>query len=501
MENLFRFNSRRISFLIIVLVGLGLALRLVGLTKGIWLDEYSSIDLISHGNVMTNVRGYDHPPLYFVFLKLWYLINTSEPFLRLFSVIWWVGTIIVVIKWIEGYSPRAGLISGICCAFMPAMLRFSQEIRGYSLLLFATALSFYFASQIVMKPGTRFYYIGLTSALTAAVATHLVGVMLLPTILLFLLLSMPSRQKYHVLSIILWMVIPSVVFVLEYYFFMPAGVRARTAETWWMPQVTSDLIGFVAAYLLGAPSLSWTLTLVQKYGPMIAVPLMAVLFSSFVVFFGSLWAGNWRRNFPLLAAAATYCLLLIGFSFLKVPIFGERTALPAMIPLIGFMGVQATTIKLPKIKMISTAALLIISMNTIVAWTAHNAWTPYEYTRDIAQTLQQTRQPHDVVIFYPSYFSGPIRYYYHELPMEDQISIKDDASFGEIEGIKKTLQKTAPSAVFLVVRNDSNVQKAFTTYKHLQDVLASEIGSPDVVKVFDTLSITHYRRAKNEKTS
>jgi hypothetical protein len=140
-------------------------------------------------------------------------------------------------------------------------------------------------------------------------------------------------------------------------------------------------------------------------------------------------------------------------------------------------------------------------MNTIVAWTAHKAWTPYEHTRDIAQTLQQRRQPHDVVIFYPSYFSWPIRYYYHELLMEDQICIKDDASFGEIEGIKKTIQKTAPSAVFLVVRNDSNVKKAFTTYKHLQEVLASEIGSPDVIKVFDTLSITHYRRAKNDKTS
>jgi hypothetical protein len=65
--------------------------------------------------------------------------------------------------------------------------------------------------------------------LTQSVATYLVGVMLLPTILLFLLLSMPSRKKYNVLSIILWLVIPSVVFVLEYYFFMPAEVRARTA--------------------------------------------------------------------------------------------------------------------------------------------------------------------------------------------------------------------------------------------------------------------------------
>ncbi|HJX31074.1 MAG TPA: hypothetical protein VJ624_04385 [Thermodesulfobacteriota bacterium] len=496
LENITGSNSRRAFWVIIGVVSLGMGLRALGLNKGIWLDEYSSIGLISHGNVMTNLRGYDHPPLYFIFLKLWSFINSSEPFLRAFSLIWGVGTIIVVIKWIGGYSPLAGIISGICCAFMPAMLRFSQEIRGYSLLLFATALSFYFASQIAMKPGTRFSYIGLTAALTAAVATHLVGVMLLPSIFLFLLLSMPSHQKHNVLPIILCLVIPSVVFVGEYYFFMPAGVRARTAETWWMPPVTIDLIGFVAAYLLGASSLSWTLTLVQKYGPMIAVPLMAVLFSSFVVFFGSLWTGNWRRSFPLLAAAATYCLLLIGFSFLKAPIFGERTALPALIPLIGFMGVQAATIKSPKIYMISCAALLIISMNSIVVWTAHQAWMPYEHTREIAQTLQQRRQPHDVVIFYPSYFSGPIRYYDPELPMEDQICLKPEASFGEIEGIKKTIQKASPSAVFLVVRNDLSVKKAFTTYQHLQEVLASEIGSPDVIKVFDTLSLTHYRRTK-----
>jgi len=150
-------------FLIIVLVCLGLALRLVGLTKGIWLDEFYSIAKISQGDLIANLRAYDHPPLYFVFLKLWYLVNTSEPFLRLFSVIWGVGTTIVVIKWIEGYSPLAGIISGICCALMPSLLRFSQEIRGYSLLLFATALSFYFASQIAKNPNKRSHYIGLAA--------------------------------------------------------------------------------------------------------------------------------------------------------------------------------------------------------------------------------------------------------------------------------------------------------------------------------------------------
>jgi hypothetical protein len=500
LENLTGSTSRRYFWVIIGVISLGLGLRLIGLTKGIWLDEYSSIDMISHGNVMMNLRGYDHPPLYFVFLKLWSFINSSEPFLRAFSVIWGVGTIVVVIQWISGYSPLAGIISGIWCAFMPSMLRFSQEIRGYSLLLFATALSFYFASQIAKNPNKRSHYIGLAASLTAAVATHLVGIMLLPSIFLFLLLSMPHPQKLFFRKIILSLVIPSIVFIVAYYFIMPAYVRSRTAATWWMPPVTGDLIGKVGAYLVGLPSIEWSFSVFEKYGMVVAVAAMALLCLMFAIFAGSLLAGNWRRSFPLLASAATYCLLLIGFSFLKVPIFGERTALPAMIPLIGFMGVQAATIKFPKIHLISCVALLIISVNTLVAWTAHNAWMPNEYSRDIAQALQQRRQPHDVVIFYPSYFSGPIRYYYHDLPMEDQINIKADASFGELEGIKKTIRKAAPSAVFLVVRNDLSVKKAFTTYQHLQEVLASEIGSPEVVKVFDTLSLTHYRRAKNDKT-
>ena len=219
--------------------------------------------------------------------------------------------------------------------------------------------------------------------------------------------------------------------------------------------------------------------------------------SALLCFFsGVFWPGIGAGVFPCWLPRQPIVCLLIGFSFFKVPIFGERTALPALIPLIGFMGVQAATIKSPKIYMISCAALLIISMNSIVVWTAHQAWMPYEHTREIAQTLQQRRQPHDVVIFYPSYFSGPIRYYDPELPMEDQICLKPEASFGEIEGIIKTIQKASPSAVFLVVRNDLSVKKAFTTYQHLQEVLASEIGSPDVIKVFDTLSLTHYRRAK-----
>ena len=494
MGNLFCPNSLRISFLITVIVCFGLALRLVGLTKGIWLDEFYSIGKISQGDLIANLRGYDHPPIYFVFLKLWYLVNTSEPFLRLFSVIWGVGTIFVVIKWIGGYSPFAGIISGICCAFMPVLLRFSQEIRGYSLLLFATTLSFYFASQISLNPDKRSHYIGIAASLTAAVAIHLVGVMLLPSIFVFLLLSTPHLQKHPFRKIILALAIPSVVFIVDYYFIMPEIVRSRTAATWWMPPVTGDLIRKVTAYLVGLPSIEWSFSVFGKYGMVVAVVAMSLLCLMFAIFAGSLLAGNWRRSYPLLVASLCHCLLLIGYSFFKVPIFGERTALPALIPFIGFMGVQVATIKIPKMQMISIGALLILSMNITFTWITCKAWIPQEHTRDMAKMLQHLKQPHNKVMFYPFYFAGPIRYYYSDFPVEDEIGINIWAIPEETERIKKIFQETSPSTVFLVARCDPEAEN----YKYIRRLLILEIGPEVLVQRCGNLAITRYRKTNKD---
>lgn len=497
LDNLTGFNSRRFFWVIIGVTSLGLVLRLIGLTKGIWLDEFYSIARISQGDFIANLRGQDHPPLYFIFLKLWYLVNTSEPFLRLFSVIWGVGTIIVVIKWIEGYSPRAGIISGLCCAVMPALLRFSQEIRGYSLLLFATALTFYFASRIAKNPNKRSNYIGLTAGLTAAVATHLVGVMLLPTITLFLLLSMPGRHKHHLLPIILCLVIPSVVFLGEYYFFMPPGVRARTAETWWMPRVTGDLMREVGAYLVGLPSINWSVSFFEKFSVAAAFSALALLCLMFAIVAGSVVAGNWRQSYPLVIAALCYCLLVIGYSIFKVPIFGVRPLLPALIPLIGFLGVQVATIKITKVQMASICALLVLSVNIAVTWSIDQAWVPVEPTREMAKMLQLWKRPHDTVMFYPFYFAGTMRYYYPDLPVEDEIGINIWAISKETERIKKKFQETSPSTVFLVARCDPETE----SYKYIRKLLISEIGPEGLVQGSNNITITRYRKTKKDRTS
>lgn len=58
-----------------------------------------------------------------------------------------------------------------------------------------------------------------------------------------------------------------------------------------------------------------------------------------------LWAGNWRRSLPFLAGAACYWTLLIAYSFLNVPIFWTRTALPGLVPLLGFASLQLASVR------------------------------------------------------------------------------------------------------------------------------------------------------------
>lgn len=145
--------------------------------------------MISKANIwemLQDLRRDVHPPLHYVLLYYWSKISNSEESLRLFSVLFGVGTIAVVMSWLKQYSFLASILAGIYLATTPIMLRFSQEIRGYSLLLFATALAFLFTSRIIAKPEKLFGYIGLTLSLSVAMSTKLIAIMLF--IPMFLLL-------------------------------------------------------------------------------------------------------------------------------------------------------------------------------------------------------------------------------------------------------------------------------------------------------------------------
>lgn len=523
---------------------LAAALRLMGLSKGIWLDEASSIDLITRTDFLAGLRNYDHPPLYFAMLRLWATINAGEPFLRLLSVGLSLGMVITVMRWLRRYSDIASLLGGFLCATMPVMLEYAHEIRNYALLLWGTALTFYFAERILRQPDRWLGYIGLTVSLTVVVTTHLVGVLLLPAVGVFMgaysitqarpfqmpgnlydnsepskILGISTLGQYDLSAsqskpwtplrrLLPVFALPTIAFLYLFFVFLPNHLQQRTVDSWWMPSASIPQVLKTFKYLSGLPSLFGDISVSNA----VFTPLGFGLLAISLIVFAPLLLGDWRQSTPMLVTALTYWAGLLFMSMALAPVFIARTALPGLIPLIGFISVQIATIPtwtpqlaadIPGLsrglRWLPLAGLLLINLVTIPAWVRHDAWTPVERWQPIAETLAQYRQPDDLVVFYPGYNEAPTRYYYPaDLPPESVVAIWIGGTSKKLDFLRQLVATIAaqerPAAVYLVLRDDQNVANEAPIYAEMSDLLESTFGPPTELVREGNLQVLQYHR-------
>ncbi|MBN1315740.1 MAG: glycosyltransferase family 39 protein [Anaerolineales bacterium] len=498
---------------------LGAGLRLIGLDKGIWLDEYSSIKCLSYneltgeeiagysvlGRLMQeyqlsscieefiiqsvsfyqDLRLYDHPPLYFVLLKVWSGISSEESFLRLLSVLFGLGTLTFVMLWIKRVSPPAALVTGLLCAVSPILLRYSQEIRNYPLLLLATAVSFYYASRLAADPKSWSNTFGLTIGLTVAVSTHLVGAMLVTSVFCYIFLSLPDPKKILSSRFMCALVTPFIVFIFFNFHFL----KLLDKSTWWIPSPTPELMVETASILSGWRVHYWLAYVLQT--DLIPYTAWLVLTKSAVaICLGCLLLfGDWRKSFRPLVAAIFFWLQLLGYSWIAAPVFWYRTALPGMVPFLGFVGLQVSTIHRVNIRRLVITGLALASLLFAAYWTLNQAGKPFESVRELAQILNQQREPGDIILFFPQYTEGPVRYYAPDITPENAIQVHIGMN---VQTLDLPDIETA-SAVYLVVRDPGANEQELVTYQQLLVYLQAEFGSP--TRVFDgRWSIDKYDR-------
>ncbi len=124
---------------VIGLVGLALLARFHGITEPvIWYDEGFSLLLSqrSPALIWTTTAGDVHPPLYYVILHYWtQVFGRSVLSVRSLSALADVGTLLLCVKLMSLLvSRRAALIAGVLFALLPIAVRYSQEVRMYTLL-------------------------------------------------------------------------------------------------------------------------------------------------------------------------------------------------------------------------------------------------------------------------------------------------------------------------------------------------------------------------------
>lgn len=471
-------NNKIYSYALVGILILSLGLGLIGLNKGLWSDEYSTIRKISYQSIceiLQELKDDVHPPLYYILLYFWGKLRENEEFLRLFSLFLNIGTLGVVISWLKSYSRLASLLAAFYLATTPIMLRYSQELKGYSLLVFATALAFYCASYVIGNANKNLGYFGLTLSLTIAVSTHLVGVMLIHSVGTFVAIQiLLYRKNFNLIKVFIALVIPCLIFVY-FNFFWLNKLQDIKNTWWWMPPVDSHLISSTGKYLFGLSSL---------YLPMALIPLLTFIFFALIAI--SLIFGNWKISFPFLIATVIFWLDIIVYSIIDSPIFYYRILLPSLIPLTGFLSLQIATIKARKIKIASIICLTILGLIYTGNWITNQAHKPIEENRQVAQMVESEWRHNDLILFYSGYNGGTISYYFNNIPDEAQIFIWNPLDIKEIEkGIHDqiiTVNKgVKPLNIFLIdLFNGGNSGD----YNDLLSIIESEIGAPLIVNFY-----------------
>jgi mannosyltransferase len=141
------FGQRKAIFRIALLAVclLGLALRLIGLEQeDYWHDELFSYYTAkqSFGPMWQTIINDVHPPLFYLVFHYWLNLLDRLLSLRLFAVLWGVLTIpVVYLVGKKAIRSDVGLLAALLLAVSPFHVKFSQELRMYTMYPFFLALA------------------------------------------------------------------------------------------------------------------------------------------------------------------------------------------------------------------------------------------------------------------------------------------------------------------------------------------------------------------------
>jgi mannosyltransferase len=143
-------SESRVLLVLLAIMLLGAVLRFYGLGfQSLWSDELASWDISTRetiSQVIGGVRSDEHPPLYFLTLRVaQWIFGDSEWALRFPSAL--AGWLCIPAIYLLGkrlYSEREGIIAALFLAVFWAPIYFSQEARVYSMLILLSILTTYF---------------------------------------------------------------------------------------------------------------------------------------------------------------------------------------------------------------------------------------------------------------------------------------------------------------------------------------------------------------------
>lgn len=311
--------------------------RFYGLTQtAIWCDEGSSLLMSQYSPALTWFHSaHDvHPPLYYLLLHAWMGLFGDGIFsIRAMSALPGVATVGLAF-WLMRLiaTPRAAVLGGLLLALMPITVRYSQEVRMYSLMGFwlmgATVALVYW----VKNPERQRYLAIYALLMTASFYTHYFTCLCVLAHWFYLLvLRCKSDDKLKLVTSPAWWV-ANVAIVVLYSPWIPSLVGQLThldqlrvgGDVGWIPPVT----------LYSLPSAIWQFMILKDgtdiWFPLyLVMPLILVALAAVIVFRDR---SHFRFNTLLVSYTFLPVLVIFTVSF-ATPLLVERYLMFAAIGL------------------------------------------------------------------------------------------------------------------------------------------------------------------------
>jgi 4-amino-4-deoxy-L-arabinose transferase-like glycosyltransferase len=414
-------KDRHVQVLSLIVL-LGLVLRLYHLgVESIWQDEGFSIHYagLSLADIAGQLPQIDlNPPLHIILLHYWMMLfGQSEVVVRLLSALFGAGAIIAIYLVATRLFKRAvGLLSASFLALSPFMVYYSQEARGYSLLVLLTLLSFYFFLRLLEKP-TRGVIAGYTVASVLLLYVHLFGIFLVIAQSLYYIsvrfLVKPAARGLNERSLKIWLLTQAALLILYVPWLWVLYSR--------LSLLAANKVG-LGAWSIQKPTLMSLVDMVSSFsgGAFAALILVGLSIVAIVDIFENKSAdaradktmgdkvhhviATADKNFHDSRRSLLFVLLwllvtvVIAFfvSLVAVPMFAAKYmigAVPALF-MIAARGVAALENRYAK----AAAIAIVVVISVVVLW-GYYGDTVKEPWRDAVQAVESQAQPGDVVVF------------------------------------------------------------------------------------------------------
>ncbi len=383
-------------------------MRFHSLTKrNFWDDEAASVIFaqLPWSSFWRTIANYEaNMSFYYFLLRGWLHFGDSEAVIRGLSVLF--GLAAILATYLLGkrlFGTKEGLVSAALSAVNMFQIRYSQEARGYSLLLLLSSLSTYFLVRAIESPRQKRYWFGYVVLSALGVYTHLF--FYLVVLAQWLPMGFIRARNIGFKTIVrtaagfILLTAPMTLFILT----------KDKAQLNWVPRPTVLLLLDFAKLFTGYGGSA----LLAAYG---ALSLIAV----FAAYRGASrkaegWDERWRTNLVVswLAFPIAFTVLV---SFHR-PIFYDRfmaISAPALVLLVG-KGLVDLERVFPRLRLLFPASLALVVGLSLWGIQRYDSGliSQGDDWRLATQYILAGEQDGDAAFFYRASGSRPFTYYAH----------------------------------------------------------------------------------------